>query len=225
MMADDRLPGTLVFDLDGTLLDSMPGIRHSVEAAFRACGLTMGGTDLRSLIGPPIRTILARMAAKKPTEEELDQLELSFRWSYDCDGWRMTPHYEGAAEALRRAQAEGRRLFVVSNKPQHISMKILEAEGTASLFEEIVTRDSRTPPYQDKQEMMRYLLQKWELEPGGCLMIGDTMEDAEAASKTGMRFCLVTHGYGAVPEGSAVPVAFRIDHFAEFVSSGTGEAH
>jgi phosphoglycolate phosphatase len=165
------------------------------------------------------------MAAKKPTEEELDQLELSFRWSYDCDGWRMTPHYEGAAEALRRAQAEGRRLFVVSNKPQHISMKILEAEGTASLFEEIVTRDSRTPPYQDKQEMMRYLLQKWELAPGGCLMIGDTMEDAEAASKTGMRFCLVTHGYGAVPEGSAVPVAFRIDHFAEFVSSGTGEAH
>jgi phosphoglycolate phosphatase-like HAD superfamily hydrolase len=104
-------------------------------------------------------------------------------------------------------------------------MKILEAEGTASLFEEIVTRDSRTPPYQDKQEMMRYLLQKWELEPGGCLMIGDTMEDAEAASKTGMRFCLVTHGYGAVPEGSAVPVAFRIDHFAEFVSSRTGEAH
>ena len=129
----------------------------------------------------------------------------------------MTPHYEGAAEALRRLQAEGRRLFVVSNKPRHISMKILEAEGTAGLFDEIVTRDSRTPAYQDKQEMMRYLMQKWELVPGECLMIGDTMEDAEAASKTGMRFCLVTHGYGDVPEGSTVPVAFRIGSFAELV--------
>ena len=79
-----------------------------MEAAFRACGLAVGEVDLRSLIGPPIRTILARMAAKQPSEEELDQLERSFRWSYDCEGWRMTPHYEGAAEALRRLQAEGR---------------------------------------------------------------------------------------------------------------------
>ena len=99
-------------------------------------------------------------------------------------------------------------------------MKILEAEGTAGLFEEIVTKDSRAPAYQDKQEMMRYLLQKWEIAPGECLMIGDTMEDAEAASKTGMQFCFVTHGYGAVPESSAVPVAFRIGHFSELVPHG-----
>jgi phosphoglycolate phosphatase len=216
-MASDGRPGTLIFDLDGTLLDSLPGIRYSVEAAFRACGLAVADADLRSLIGPPIRTILARMAAKKPTEEELDQLERSFRWSYDCEGWKMTPHYEGAAEALRRLRAVGGRLFVVSNKPRHISVKILEAEGTLGLFDEIVTKDSRTPGYQDKQEMMRYLLQKWEMGPGGCLMIGDTMEDAEAASRTGMQFCLVTHGYGDVPENSTVPVAFRIDRLSELV--------
>jgi phosphoglycolate phosphatase len=217
-MAEGRLGGTLIFDLDGTLLDSLPGIRYSVDAAFRACGLAVGEVDLRSLIGPPIRTILSRMAAKRPTEEELGQLERSFRWSYDCEGWKMTPHYEGAAEALRSLKAEGARLFVVSNKPRHISMKILEAEGTADLFGEIVTKDSRTPVYQDKPEMMRYLLQKWGIEPGECLMVGDTMEDAEAASKTGMRFCLVSHGYGAVPEGSTVAVALRIDHFSELIS-------
>jgi phosphoglycolate phosphatase len=222
-MADGKRLETLIFDLDGTLLDSLPGIRYSVEAAFRACGLAMGEVDLRSSIGPPIRTILARMAEKKPSDDELDQLERSFRWSYDCEGWKMTPHYEGAAEALRRLRAEGRRLFVVSNKPRHISMKILEAEGTAGLFEEIVTKDSRSPVYQDKHEMMRYLLQKWKIEPGECLMAGDTMEDAEAASKTGMRFCLVTHGYGGVPENSSVPVALRIDRFSELISRLTQE--
>ena len=94
-----------------------------------------------------------------------------------------------------------------------------KTKGTAGLFDEIVTKDSRTPMYQDKQGMMLYLLQKWEIAPEKCLMIGDTMEDAEAASRTGMRFCLVTHGYGAVPEGSTVPVAFRIDRFSELVSS------
>ena len=50
------------FDLDGTLLDSLPGIEHSARAAFAACGLAMGEVELRTLIGPPIRTILAKMA-------------------------------------------------------------------------------------------------------------------------------------------------------------------
>jgi phosphoglycolate phosphatase len=223
-MADEdrcKLPSALVFDLDGTLLDSLPGIRHSTHAAFQACGLAMGDVDLRSLIGPPIRTILVRMALAHATGgvsiEELDRLETAFRASYDREGWKITPHFEGAAALLREMQAQGRRLFVVSNKPRHISVKILEAERTLGMFEEIVTRDSRQPVYQDKHEMMVYLLQKWEIEPEECMMIGDTMEDAEAATKAGMRFCLITHGYGDVPEGSAVPVAFRIDHFSELM--------
>jgi len=219
------LPQSLLFDLDGTLLDSLPGIRHSAEAAFRACGLEKGAVDLRSLIGPPIRTILGRMAVERATEEELDQLERSFRWSYDTEGWKMTPHYPGAAEALRKMQAQGKRLFVVSNKPWHISVKILEAEETLGLFEEIVTRDSRTPAYQDKQEMIRYLTQKLELDPTECLMIGDTMEDAEAAKKTGMQFCLMTHGYGDVPDVSGVPVAYRIDHFSQLMPILAQERH
>jgi phosphoglycolate phosphatase len=209
----------LIFDLDGTLLDSLPGIRYSAEAAFRACALSMGNVDLRSLIGPPIRTILTRMAVKPPTDDQLDDLECAFRWSYDSEGWKMTPHYEGAADLLQTAQAAGKRLFVVSNKPHHISFRILETENTLSLFDEIVTRDSRSPTYQSKQEMMLYLLQKWEMLPTECLMIGDTMEDAEAASKTGMQFCLMTHGYGSVPMGSAVPVTFRVDHFSQLMPS------
>ena len=105
------LPQNLLFDLDGTLLDSLPGIRFSAEAAFRACGLEVGKTELRSLIGPPIRKIMERMAVRQLSGEELDALERSFRWSYDTEGWRMTPHYEAAAESLRELKASGRRLF------------------------------------------------------------------------------------------------------------------
>jgi phosphoglycolate phosphatase len=129
----------------------------------------------------------------------------------------MTPHYAGAAELLREMRARGRRLFVVSNKPRHIAVRILEAGGTLRLFAEIVTVDSREPRYADKQEMLGYLLRKWELRPGECLMIGDTTEDALAASAVGIEFCLMTHGYGDVPAGSAIPVAFRIDHFSQLM--------
>jgi len=214
------LPRNLLFDLDGTLLDSLPGIQYSAEAAFRACGLAIGKANVRSLIGPPIRKILERMAAGPVSGEELDALERSFRWSYDTEGWRMTPHYDSAAESLHRLKASGRRLFVVSNKPRHISLRILEAEETLDVFDEIVTRDSRLPPYRDKREMVSKLMQKWELAAADCLFVGDTMEDAEAASDAGMQFCLMTHGYGDVPVGAGVPVAFRFDHFSEFVPAG-----
>jgi len=204
------------FDLDGTLLDSLPGIEYSAEVAFAACGLTHGDVDLRGLIGPPIRTILANMS-RGVSETELDALERAFRVSYDSEGWKMTPHYAGAAETLRAMRAEGKRLFVVSNKPWHISVRILEAEGTLGLFDEVVMRDSREPAYAGKLEMLVHLLRKWEMRAEECLMVGDTIEDAEAASDYGMRFCLMTHGYGDVPMDSSFPVTFRCDHFSELI--------
>jgi len=216
-----RLPACLLFDLDGTLLDSLPGIEYSARAAFAQCGLAVGEVDLRSLIGPPIRTILATMAQADGRvelgDDQLDRLVQAFRTIYDSEGWKMTPHYAGALQALRTLRADGRRLFVVSNKPRHISLRILEAEGTMGLFDEIVTRDSREPAYKDKQEMMHSLMQRRGLLPQDCLMVGDTMEDAEAALQTGMPFCLMTHGYGDVPINSDVPVAFRFDRFSQFI--------
>jgi phosphoglycolate phosphatase len=219
-----RRAKAVFFDLDGTLLDSLPGIIFSAQAAFTACGLPQREVDLRGLIGPPIRTILANMS-RGVSEGELDALERAFRASYDSEGWLRTPHYPGAAEALRAMKAAGKRLFVVSNKPRHISVRILEAEGTLALFDEVVTRDSREPAYAGKLEMLVPLLRKWEVAAQDALMVGDTIEDAEAASHTGMHFCLMTHGYGDVPLDARVPVALRVGHFSELTPGPAEEQH
>jgi phosphoglycolate phosphatase len=221
--AGGRIPANLFFDLDGTLLDSLPGIRHSVSAAFAACGLEMGKTDLRAQIGPPIRTILANISAAPLDNAQLDRLVDAFRESYDSDGWRLTPHYENAASALETLRAQGRRLFVVSNKPRHISEKILAEEHTLDFFEEIVTRDTREPPYADKREMLRYLMQKWHFAPHFCLMIGDTIDDARAASYVGIPFCRMTHGYGGEIVDAGTPVAFHCDSFSDLTSIAARE--
>src|ERR1700678_2006320 len=109
-----RLPNCILFDLDGTLLDSLPAIAYSVRRAFDSCNLPLLDTDLRMLIGPPVRTILARLAGEI-SGHDLDRLEQAFRASYDGDGWRMTHCYPGARELLEAMREQGMRLFIVSN--------------------------------------------------------------------------------------------------------------
>jgi phosphoglycolate phosphatase len=216
------LPGSILFDLDGTLLDSLPGIEFSVRAAFASCGLPLVHENLRGLIGPPIRTILSQ-AGDVRQGSSLDALEMAFRLSYDSEGWRKTTCYPDAVVVLRTLREQAHRLFVISNKPRHISVQILEREAILDLFEEIVTRDSRSPAYPGKEEMIRHLLAEHGLSPDDCLIIGDTMEDAIAAATNGIRFLCMTHGYGAGMDAPTVLVDWKLDSFSQLLPQLTKE--
>jgi phosphoglycolate phosphatase len=209
-----KLPQCVLFDLDGTLLDSIPGIAYSVAAAFRATGLPECTLDLRRLIGPPIRSILSR-AAETTDDAVLDELEWHFRVSYDSEGWRQTPCFPGVPVLLEALKQNGHRLFIISNKPRHISARILEAQGIASHFEQLYTRDSALPPYASKEVMLHALLADHHLAPQDCVMVGDTMEDAGAAALHKIGFIFMEHGYGEL--SLAQPVLLKLGNFSEFM--------
>ena len=215
------LPSYILFDLDGTLLDSLPGIVFSVREACRMVGLPEPKINLRSLLGPPIRTILSRAVANDDLAL-MDQLEQAFRSSYDTEGWRKTSCFDGAQATLGMMKAGGHRLFVVSNKPRHISLKILEREGLLPLFEGIYTRDSRTPAC-TKQKMLREFLCEYGASSADCLMVGDTMEDATAAAAAGIGFIYMTHGYGELAQTPSIPIAYKLDSFSQFLQLITQE--
>jgi phosphoglycolate phosphatase len=209
-----RLPQCILFDLDGTLLDSIPGIEYSVRAAFAAADLDEYAFDLRQWIGPPIRTILSNVAR---TEDPvlLDALERAFRASYDAEGWRKTPCFPGVLEVLAAMKAAGHRLFIVSNKPRQVSCRILEMQGIATHFERIYTRDSIEPPYASKAGMLQALLADHRLGGQDCVMVGDTMEDASAAALHKIGFIFMEHGYGELTLEQ--PVLLRLGKFSEFM--------
>jgi phosphoglycolate phosphatase len=210
------LPNCILFDLDGTLLDSLPGIEYSVRAAFVSCNLPPPQKSLRELIGPPIRTILSQ-ALDVVDPHVLDALEQAFRHNYDSKGWRKTVCFPAVNQVLEIMHERGYRLFVISNKPRHISLQILEAQGILDLFEMIVTRDSRSPAYSGKEEMIRTLLNESGIASEDCLYTADTTSDAEAASAIGIRFAYMAYGYGEVPEGTPVSVECRFDNFQQFL--------
>src|ERR1700733_5364416 len=100
------LPPCILFDLDGTLVDSLPGIEFSVREAFSSCKLPLPKESLREMIGPPIRTILSQ-AGNVVGESGLDILERAFRASYDSDGWRKTVCFPDADRVVRLMHEQG----------------------------------------------------------------------------------------------------------------------
>jgi phosphoglycolate phosphatase len=188
----------VIFDFDGTLVDSAPGITRSINAALESCGMAPAQSDLARLIGPPLRTILATVSAVTEPDA-LDRLERSFRSHYDSGGWRRTVCQPGVPKMLRHLLNSGTTLWMVTNKPSLATGKILGELQLAGLFREVACRDSRTPPFRCKAEMLIDLLQRNRLDRAQSLMVGDTAEDWQAAETAGITCVVVPHGYGSGP--------------------------
>ena len=195
----------VLFDLDGTLIDSLPGIEFSVDCCLAQCNAPRRQRDLRPLVGPPIRTILQELVPDAD-DQQLVILERAFRGSYDSDGWRKTVLHDGALETLTRLRMAGLGLFLVTNKPLDPTRKILNALGIADIFTDVLCRDCKTPPFQSKQEMLHHIVSAHRLEPEACIYVGDSMEDFRAANEAGVPVALVAHGYGALQSAVCTPL-------------------
>jgi len=151
--------------------------------------------DLKPLIGPPIRSILASVTGLRDAPS-LDRLERAFRASYDGEGWRKSTCYEGAPDMLRRLRTGGIGLWVVTNKPSRIARRILREIEIEGLFGGVASLDSRAPAYVSKAEALTDLVRRQGLSRTECLLVGDTLEDCNAAAAAAVACAIVPHGYG-----------------------------
>ncbi len=214
----------IIFDLDGTLVDSVPGIQWSVEVAMTSCGVARECPNLTSLIGPPIRSILA-VAATTDDRAELDRLEKAFRASYDSDGWRRTICQAGVREMLDGLRSAGCTLWVATNKPAHATGLILRELALANWFQEIVSRDSVMPSFASKGAMLTDLLERRDLRREESILVGDTLEDCHAAAVAGIGCAVVPHGYGQEMDRELPAGSRRIAGWDELAAWCNGTAY
>lgn len=205
----------VLFDLDGTLVDSLPGIQFSVDCSLAECNMPPRDRELRSLIGPPIRGIFSQLLPQAD-EDQLSKLERAFRSSYDSGGWRKTVMHAEAVETLTRLKAAGLPLFLITNKPVGPTRQILEQFSLSDLFTDVLCRDSRTPPFRSKAEMLQQITAAHQLEPAACLYVGDTSEDYRAATEAGIPVAIVAHGYGE--PGVFYPAAITVDRLTKLLT-------
>jgi len=202
----------VVFDLDGTLVDSAPGIQLSVAAAWDSVWPSLPCPDMRPLMGPPVGEMFRRALPGVP-EPTIAALERAFRVAYDGEGWKETVPFAGVLPTLDALNARGLACLGVTNKPQAPTQRILAHCGLSARFRAFRSPDSRQPAFASKAAATRALLQEYGIAPAAACLVGDTVADARAAQACGLRFFAFRGGYGWPELRSEVPA---VNVFAEF---------
>ncbi len=189
----------ILFDFDGTLVDSAPVILNCFERVLQVHALdACCGIDA-SLIGPPLRQTLETLSGQSDPAV-LDALGASFKDIYDTEACLKTPAYADCQDVLEQLRAEGFILAIATNKRLLPTRRIIAALGWDALFAEVFASDSQPQRYTDKSGMITALLHDFDIAPQAALYVGDTEADGRAAAANGVEFWPVAWGYGCFPE-------------------------
>jgi phosphoglycolate phosphatase len=187
--------GAVVFDLDGTLVDSRPGIEASARIALRCVVPRVEMPDVRAQLGRPLDGLISVIGATLTADQRVRVRE-AFVQHYDAEGWRGSVPYPGVTVTLAALRHHGLRLFVASNKRHRPAELILAASGLAQHIEGLYTADSAEPPGTDKTEMAAACVEAHALKPSMTLVVGDSREDQTMAAANDLSFAAAAWGYG-----------------------------
>lgn len=211
----DLSPGpafdAVLFDLDGTLVDSRPGILAAARGALSEAGLSAEVPTAGGMLGRPLGELIAAIAPELDGDGRA-LLAASFRRRYDAADWRASEPYPGVAATVAALRNAGVRLFVITNKRLAPTLSIVEARGLRASVEVVYAPDSRTPGYGSKDEMGRACMREQGLRDETTLVVGDSVEDLRMARECRVSFAAAAWGYGdAAAELTAGAEGFLYD--------------
>ena len=194
---------TVLFDLDGTLTDSAPGIMNSITYALERYGIHEERGELMKFIGPPLSESLEEFYGFDP-EKRTEAIAI-FREYFNEKGWQENAPYPGIAELLRELKAAGLCLRVATSKPEVQAVRILEHFGLAQYFDRICGAPLGNEEGAKKSAVIRRAISGAE---GPVIMVGDRRHDVAGASETGLPCIGVLYGYGDREELEQAGAAF-----------------
>lgn len=190
---------TIIFDLDGTLIDSSNSILAGFAGAFAAEGLIPAIELSPEIIGPPLKETLSILAGSGDGAL-IDRLAGHFKAHYDTVGYRETIVFAGIPEMLKALAGQGLPLHIATNKRLVPTRRILDHLGWTAFFRTVRALDAWSPAVGNKTEMIARQLREEMLSPASTLYVGDRAEDFFAARANHMPFALAAWGYGGAPE-------------------------
>jgi phosphoglycolate phosphatase len=203
----------ILFDLDGTLVDSSGAIRASLDHALRGMGLVFpDDRPVERLIGMPLVDIFREEFGV--TGEPAERAIADYRRHYDAEASSATRVYEHVTESLEALCRAGCRLAVATVKPAPIANKVLSDMGLARYFAG-VAGSSMDHTRRDKGDIIRHALREFGLDPARSAMVGDRAQDIRGARGNGLCAVAVTWGFGPRAELAAAEPDHLVDCCSE----------
>lgn len=189
----------VLFDLDGTLVDTSEGILDSIRLAAKELGIeNIDVEDMKRFIGPPLKDAFMEFCGMNP-KQAADATRI-FRKYYEQSGKYGCKLYPQMAETLASLKQSGYVLFVATSKPTVFAIDILHYLNIGQYFDEIVGSNLDNTR-STKREVIAYILEKYQIRNlNQSVMVGDKAQDLVGAKCCGIHGIGVTYGFGSYEE-------------------------
>ena len=190
------MPRLIVFDLDGTLVDSRRDLAESAnELIVQLDGTPLDEGTIGNMIGPGVASLLRQALAAGAGIGEVDvDLVTRFRAIYERRLLDHTLPYPGVRSLLQRLTKD-RLVSVLTNKPTATALKMLAGLDLLHFFRLAICADGPFPLKPDPSGL-QYLMREAEISPADCLMVGDSLVDHQTARDAGSMVCMARYGFG-----------------------------
>ena len=187
------------FDLDGTLLDTLPDIAAAGNVMLAALGRQVVDEDVvRGFIGDGVATLTRRLLTGRhdgePEPALFERALHLFESHYAANVSVSSRSFPGVAEGLATLAAAGLRLACITNKPQRFTLPLLEAHGLRECFDLVLSGDSLPRKKPDPLPLL-HCCEVFDVAPGRFVYLGDSPNDVAAARAAGCPVACVPYGY------------------------------
>ena len=203
----------VLLDLDGTLIDSIPGITASIAVAYRRCGLPVPTpAELRSFVGPPIGDSLR---AHGVPDDRVDEVVRAYREDFGATGMHDATVFDGVPELLADLRAAGCRLVVATSKPEVFAVPICADLGLTPLIDGVFGASLDESGTKADVIARALAAEPHAPSPATTLMVGDREHDVHGARAHGIDCVGVTWGYAAPGELAAAGAVAVVETVGE----------
>ncbi len=218
---DGQLPGLVMLDLDGTLVDSVPDLAYGVDRMLEQLGRPPAGlAKVRNWVGNGALVLVRRALADSIEHDAVADADAEaalplFMEAYaEANG--QTVRYPGALECLQKLQAAGIRLGLVTNKPERFIPELLQEQQLKGFFDWIVGGDT-LPQRKPEPDGLLSVMQQAGFGAGQSLFVGDSRNDILAARAAGVSCAALTYGYNYGEDVATYQPELVIDNLQELV--------